>query len=119
MPSSSRRALAFLALSLAACGGRTLEMPTAGADGGAAAATGSDSAGSEDGGASSTGSSGSGGSGSGNGYFPVCPNNAPQAGWSCETPNQGCAYVVLPSNDCVSFTCDASGHWVNSTPAGC
>ncbi|MGO8999911.1 MAG: hypothetical protein ACLQVI_41825 [Polyangiaceae bacterium] len=51
--------------------------------------------------------------------FPECPGTQPQAGYTCTTPNQGCAYVNVQTGACVSWTCDSTGHWVSSTPAGC
>ena len=53
------------------------------------------------------------------GSFPECPGLAPKTGSACLTPNQGCAYVDVTANTCASWTCDATSHWVLSTPAGC
>jgi hypothetical protein len=53
------------------------------------------------------------------GAFPECPGQQPEAGETCTTPNQGCAYVNIQNGSCVSWTCSASGAWYSSTPAGC
>lgn len=51
--------------------------------------------------------------------FPVCPGTPPKTGWSCPTPNQGCAYVDVQAGTCESWTCNKSYEWQSSTPAGC
>jgi hypothetical protein len=94
-----------------ACGGRTLEVPSESGQG----PTGN--TGSDQDAASSESASGSSGGKTGT-PFPVCPNPAPDVGWSCSTPNQGCAYVDYETGACVSFVC-SNGHWISSTPAGC
>ena len=107
------------ALVVLACGGRTLEGPSG--SGGSSSGTGNDSSSNDQDAASeqsaSGGSSGSSGGKTGT-PFPVCPNPAPDVGWSCSTPNQGCAYVDYDTGTCISFVCE-SGHWISSTPAGC
>lgn len=57
--------------------------------------------------------------GSSDSNFPVCPGQEPKAGYTCTTPNQGCAYVNLQQKTCESWTCSANHVWVSSTPAGC
>ncbi len=55
----------------------------------------------------------------GSSTFPICPGMEPATGSACPTPSQGCAYVDVTLGTCESWTCDPSGHWVSSTPAGC
>ncbi len=99
-----------------ACGGRTLEGPSESVQG-SSGGTGNDSPAGDQDAASTQSASGSSGGKTGT-PFPVCPNPAPDVGWSCSTPNQGCAYVDYDTGACVSFVCE-SGHWISSTPAGC
>jgi hypothetical protein len=105
---------AVAALATVACGGRTLEGPSGSGQG----TTGSNDPPGDDQDAASSESSSSSGGGKTGTPFPVCPNPAPDVGWSCSTPNQGCAYVDYETGACVSFVC-SNGHWVSSTPAGC
>src|SRR5208282_1157732 len=101
-----------------ACGGRTLDVTSGeGQDASDSSSSDDQSANGRDA-ASSANESSSGGTSSGS-AFPICPNVAPKAGWSCPTPNQGCAFVDYDTGACVSFVCDSGGHWASSTPAGC
>ncbi len=112
-------ALACLAVGLAACGGQIIVNP---GDGGLVPVTsvvsgGQGSSSSGDAGAASSGENGSsGGSGT---DFPECPATQPEPGFTCTTPNQGCAYVDLQAGTCASWTCSKDHVWVVSTPAGC
>lgn len=98
-------------LALSACGGHIIEEA---ADGGTVPVTSVVST-SDD--AAADGGAGT-GAGTG-GPFPVCPGAQPTPGMTCTTPNRGCAYVNVRTGTCVSFTCNSSGEWVTSTPAGC
>ncbi len=121
---SSRLLAALAVLAAFACGGRTLEGPSESepseSENASSSGTGNDSSGNDQDAASTQSSGGGGGSSGGKTGtpFPVCPNPAPDVGWSCNTPNQGCAYVDYTTGACISFVCE-NGHWVSSTPAGC
>jgi hypothetical protein len=96
-------------LALSACGGHIIEEA---ADGDTVPVTSVAST-------SDAGDDGGTGTGGTGGPFPVCPGAQPMPGMTCTTPNRGCAYVNLGTGTCVSFTCNSSGEWVTSTPAGC
>ncbi len=48
--------------------------------------------------------------------FGTCPAEAPSAGDSCVTPDQGCVY--LAAGTCQAFVCEDSGQWKSSS-TGC
>jgi hypothetical protein len=82
---------------------------------GAAAACGGQVSGNPDGGTTSSGSSGGsssgsgGGSGGGSGPVPLCPVDPPNAGVSCASPGQGCAYLI--GGQCEGYRCTSASGW--------